>query len=127
MICSYLRHRMSNPNEQEVLSQAAGRPDHAVWRPECVRRARREKLQEIIDSKPRSLRNDLLPAMDLQATAISELKIPKHTVRMLDPRRGSQRRDCPEVVARVVANAADPDGYTDDDCCSRCHTCDPVP
>jgi hypothetical protein len=48
-------------------------------------RARREKLQEIINSTPRTLRNDLLPTMELQVLAISDLKMPKHMVRKLDP------------------------------------------
>ena len=48
-------------------------------------RARREKLQMIINSKPRALRNDLLPAMELQTLAIAGLKMPKHMVRKLDP------------------------------------------
>ncbi len=48
-------------------------------------RARREKLMEIINSTPRKLRNDLLPEMQLQTLAISDLKMPKNMVRKLDP------------------------------------------
>ena len=48
----------------------------------------------MIDSKPRSLRNDLLPEMHLQTLAIADLKMPKHMVRKLDPRplQGSRQR-----------------------------------
>jgi hypothetical protein len=42
-------------------------------------RARREKLQLMINSKPRSARNDLSPRMHLQTLAIADLKMPNHT------------------------------------------------
>ena len=48
-------------------------------------RARREQLQAIINSTPRTLRNDLLPTMELQTLAIADLKMPKNMVRKLDP------------------------------------------
>jgi ParB-like nuclease family protein len=48
-------------------------------------RERREKLMTMINSKPRTLRNDLLPTMKLQTLAIADLKMPKHMVRKLDP------------------------------------------
>ena len=38
---------------------------------------RREKLQMMINSKPRTLRNDLLPEMQLQTLAIADLTMPK--------------------------------------------------
>jgi hypothetical protein len=40
-------------------------------------RARREKLQLMINSTPRTLRNDLLPEMKLQTLAIADLNMPK--------------------------------------------------
>jgi hypothetical protein len=48
-------------------------------------RARREKLQMMINSKPQHTRNDLLPEMKLQTIAIKDIKMPKHAVRKLDP------------------------------------------
>jgi hypothetical protein len=48
-------------------------------------RERREKLQMIINTKPRHTRNDLLPSMELQTIAIADIKVPKHMVRKLDP------------------------------------------
>jgi hypothetical protein len=39
----------------------------------------------MIDSKPRTLRNDLLPELTLQTLAISDLKMPKNMARKLDP------------------------------------------
>jgi hypothetical protein len=47
-------------------------------------RERREKLQMIINTKPRNTRNDLLPSMELQTLAIADLKMPKNMVRKLD-------------------------------------------
>jgi hypothetical protein len=49
-----------------------------------VGKERREKLQLMINSRPRSLRNDLLPTMELQTLAIKDLKMPKRMVRKLD-------------------------------------------
>jgi hypothetical protein len=46
---------------------------------------RREKLQLMINSRPRDARNDLLPTMELQTLAIADLKMPKHTVPKLGP------------------------------------------
>ena len=46
---------------------------------------RREKLQMMLNSRPRHARNDLLPEMKLQTLAISDLKMPKNMVRKLDP------------------------------------------
>jgi hypothetical protein len=48
-------------------------------------RERREKLQMMINSRPRSARNDLLPTMELQTLAIADLKMSKHMVRKLHP------------------------------------------
>ena len=48
-------------------------------------RERREKLQMIINSKPRNTRNDLLPEMKLQTLAIKDIVMPKNMVRKLDP------------------------------------------
>ena len=48
-------------------------------------RERREKLQMMINSRPRNTRNDLLPEMKLQTLAIADIKMPKHMVRKLDP------------------------------------------
>ena len=39
----------------------------------------------MINSKPRTLRNDLLPTMELQTLAIADLEMPKHMVRKLHP------------------------------------------
>jgi hypothetical protein len=47
-------------------------------------RARREKLQLMINTNPRNLRNDLSPEMKLQTIAIKDIKMPKHTVRRID-------------------------------------------
>jgi hypothetical protein len=43
-------------------------------------RARREKLQAMINSTPRKLRKTLLPGMELQTLAIADLKTFKHRV-----------------------------------------------
>jgi hypothetical protein len=40
-------------------------------------RERREKLQMIINTKPRNTRNDLLPTMELQTLAIADIVVPK--------------------------------------------------
>ena len=47
-------------------------------------RARREKLQLMINTKPQHTRNDLLPEMKLQTLAIADIKMPKNMVRKLD-------------------------------------------
>jgi hypothetical protein len=49
-------------------------------------RERREKLSMIINTTPRRTRNDLLPSMELQTSAIADIVMPKHIVRKLDQR-----------------------------------------
>jgi hypothetical protein len=66
-------------------------------------RARREKLQAIINSRPSTVRNDLLPEMHLQTLAIADLKMPKHMVRKLDPGH-----------VKEVANGIQPMGFSGD-------------
>jgi hypothetical protein len=44
-----------------------------------------ERALDVADSKPRTLRNDLLPELKLQTLAICDLKMPKHVARKLDP------------------------------------------
>jgi hypothetical protein len=64
-------------------------------------RARREKLQLMINGRPRHARNDLLPEMRLQTLAIADLTMPKHLVRKLDPGH-----------IKEVANGIQPIGFS---------------
>jgi hypothetical protein len=66
-------------------------------------RARREKLMTMINSKPRTLRNDLLPTMELQTLAIADLEMLKHMVRKLHPGHFEE-----------VANGIQPMGFSGD-------------
>jgi hypothetical protein len=47
-------------------------------------RERREKLQMIINTKPRSTRDELLPSMELQTLAIADLNILKRMMREIN-------------------------------------------
>jgi hypothetical protein len=82
------------------LPQAPGRPAHDRRRAQSPGRDRREKLQMMINSRPRSMRNDLLPTMELQALAIADLNMPKHMVRKLDQ---GQVKESPTASSRCSA------------------------
>jgi hypothetical protein len=104
--CKYLQ---TNPSEDAMVTKRADRktPDGHTHRigGELLGKGmeRRQKLQTMINSRPRHARNDLLPTMELQTLAITDLKMPEHMVPKLDPGHIEE-----------VANIIQPMGFSGD-------------
>jgi hypothetical protein len=93
-----------NGNEEE-LPQATGRPKHDRRGLKAQGRERREKLQTMINTKPRATRNDLLPTMELHTLAMADLKMRKQMMRRLDPGHVKRSRTASSRWASRVSKA----------------------